>query len=256
MGIKEKDELTNQVELKKVTLTKKLLAIIPEDERVLFFLLGHFSNEIVILHKLLIYSLAKPESNDVHEKEARTSQSLFIARLYIGKLFEGWQILNKSYFNKLSKEFDSKLSKQGKTALENLKRYFGKRTIVEKVRNTFSFHYDSEEVKKQYQRFDADKELTLYIADTANSFYHMSDEIINRAIFELIGESTAQKSLECLFGEVKEVGQWFIEFTGHCIVAILDKYFKNGFDKLQWEVITINNPPKIDEISIPFFVKK
>lgn len=45
-----------------------------------------------------------------------------------------------------------------------------------------------------------------------------------------------------------------MEFSGHCEVAILNKHFKPTDFKVQ--DIEITNPPKITDVSIPYFVER
>jgi len=246
-----------QMDIRKITFPKKIFNEIPENERLLFILLGHFNNELAILHKLLVYSMAKPRDDSEHELKAHNAQMLFLARLYAGKLFEGWEVVRKKILStkEFSMEYEAMSSVEGKAAFDELKKYFGGTNRIANVRNKYAFHYSSDDdIREQYGKFDNKNEFIIYTANFANSLYYMSDEIINRAIFEIFGAETVQKSLDLFFNELKKLGEWFFDFTGGYLVIILDKYFKERFAQLQWEIITINNPPKIDEISIPFFV--
>ena len=94
----------------KVVVLKKQLSLFPEKERVLFIQIGHLANELTILMKLLIYAHTN-SSLDVVRK-AYTMQASVIARICIGKIFEGWRLLKTNLFaSSLSKKYDSKFIK-------------------------------------------------------------------------------------------------------------------------------------------------
>ena len=85
------------------------LRIVPEHERTLFVLLGHVVNEINVLNKTF-YLATQFEEEPRWRVHAHISQSLVFARALVGKLNEGWELLQKGYFNsQLSREYDKHL---------------------------------------------------------------------------------------------------------------------------------------------------
>jgi len=80
----------------KVAISKKQLNLFPEKERILFIQIGHLANELTTLMKLLI-NAHKDSDVDVIRK-AYTMQASVIARLCIGKIFEGWRLLEDNLF--------------------------------------------------------------------------------------------------------------------------------------------------------------
>ena len=191
-------------------ISKRQLYTIPEEERTLMILLGHLSNETNILHKLLIFCQTEVDSDIV--RKAHTSQALLIARIYVGKLFEGWRMLGKIFFaSKLSKEYEPLLSETGKSALNNLKQYFGKKNLIEEVRNSYSFHYTSEEVAEQLNLFDDDTVFETFVAnDIANSLNYLSEEIVSRAMLNRIDSKNDFTAMTRFMDELLEVsnGSW------------------------------------------------
>ena len=75
----------------KVVITKQQLSLFPEKERVLLIQIGHLANELTTLTKLLIY--AHTDSSIDVVRKAYTMQASVIARICIGKVFEGWRLL-------------------------------------------------------------------------------------------------------------------------------------------------------------------
>ena len=158
--------------VRRVTLSKKQMDSIPEPERILFVLLGHLYNESSMLHKLLIFS--QPNDGSAIQQKVHSSLSLLIARVYIGKLFEGWKMLNKVYFSGISKENEPLLEGPAKSALLQLKQYFGKKNLIEHVRNNYSFHYSPAAIAKQMQSYDDSAEFEIFLSEavgTASIFF-------------------------------------------------------------------------------------
>jgi len=63
-----------------------------------------------------------------------------------------------------------------------------------------------------------------------------------------------EKAMSTLLEDLLKVSKWFFDFTGHCVVAILNKYFDPN--KLEIEEEEINDVPDIRKVYIPFFTKK
>jgi len=173
--------------IKKIILSKLELDSIPENERVLLIQVGHFFNEVSIFHKLLIF--AHKESTSGVERAVYTSQAMVIARCYVGKLLEGWKMLQKCFFgSKLSKEYENLLHSQGKDALANLKKYFSKQNIIQKIRNNYSFHYPlDDEVIKQYNTYADETKFMLFVSEhISNNHYGLCEEIVSRGMLNMI----------------------------------------------------------------------
>jgi hypothetical protein len=112
----------------------------------------------------------------------------------MGQLHEAWRLLQKRvladrpFFNKYVRQLDV----DGATALDNLKKHFGGRSPLTKIRSKVAFHYsDDDNLTEQSFQAVADSEpLELYLTtQVGNSFYHAS---------ELIVMTTRQRSRSCV----------------------------------------------------------
>jgi hypothetical protein len=241
----------------KVTVSKKQLCLFPEKERVLFIQIGHLANELTTLTKLLIYS--HTDSNVDVIKKAYTTQASVIARICIGKIFEGWRLLEGSLFaSSLSKKYEAKLSKAGSEALQNLKRYFGKKNLISDIRNRFSFHNPSfRDIKDLLDSIPDEAELHLYLGTQhANSNYYLSEEIISRAMLNYVESNSLQEAMDRMYKELSEVSGWLVEFCGHCMVALFEEHWGQCKQYLIVEEINVKSQGNIREFTIPFFVER
>jgi hypothetical protein len=241
----------------KVVISKKQLTLFPEKERVLFIQIGHLANELTILMKLLIYAHTN-SSFDVVRK-AYTMQASVIARICIGKIFEGWRLLESNLFaSSLSKKYEAKFSRAGSQALQNLKKYFGKKNLISEIRNRFSFHNPPfEDIKDLLDSIPEEAELHMYLGtEQANNNYYLSEEIISRAMLNYVESNNLQQAMDRMYKELIEVSGWLVEFCGHCMVALSEEYWGQRGQDLVVEEINVESQGKIGEFTIPFFVER
>jgi hypothetical protein len=238
------------MKLYKVSVGRTELEALPENELTFFIQAGRVLNEIGILHKLTIFS--NKEAGTEVERKAQNSQSVFLLSILAGKLWEGWELLQKAYFGaKLSKHYQRLLPSSANDSLDNLKRYFSKgENLIKKIRDKIAFHYDSPEVIAQFGKTPQDEVFEIYISeDQGNSLYYISNVLLINAILEWTGIPDPLKAIDSFFEEVLSAAGWFIDFFNHCLAAMAQE---------NWNLqeITIPSPPKITEVAIPFFVGK
>ena len=112
---------------------KQTLSRMPENERDFFLLAGHFANELIILNKLHIITTQGFSSDKIPNRGALV-QAMFIGKLFVGKLNEGWGLLRKRYFGTaLSRDYDPHLDEETLEALRRLKQYFGNPNIIRNI---------------------------------------------------------------------------------------------------------------------------
>jgi hypothetical protein len=241
----------------KVAITKQQLSLFPEKERVLFIQIGHLANELTTLTKLLIY--AHTDSSIDAVRKAYTMQASVIARICIGKVFEGWRLLETNLFaSSLSQKYEAKLSTEGSESLQKLKRYFGKKNLISEIRNRFSFHNPSfEDVRGLLVSIPEEAELHMYLGtQQANSNYYLSEEIISRAMLNYVESDSLHEAMDRMHKELSEVSGWLVEFCGHCMVALSEEYWGQSKQDLSVEEINVESQGNIREFTIPFFVER
>jgi len=83
------------MELHRFILTKSKLAALPQAERSLLLLLGHASNEINVLSKLILMVMRKdtPPSQIANNVEA--GQVCVLLRVLVGQLHEAWELFRR-----------------------------------------------------------------------------------------------------------------------------------------------------------------
>jgi hypothetical protein len=243
------------MKLLKIEIPKSNLLSIPENERIFLIQFMNLLNDLNILNKLTYYS-SKDTNVDVVRK-AQNTQALLLIRIQAGKLFEGWKLLQKYFFGaKISKEMEGKLSGLGKIGLAELKKYFGtKDNIIHLIRDEFAFHYSpasSEKISKRIVEAPDSEVFEIFISeDHGNCLYHISHVLVMVAILKSLRCPDFWTAMDKLLEDVHKVTGWFLQFLGECLIVIFEKYLGRGHIEVE-----IPEPPTIDDVKLPFFVRK
>lgn len=241
------------MKLLKVDIPKSKLDIMLKNEQVFFVQLTHMLNELNILQKCVIVSSNGLKLLRAADRRGQVSQALFFIRTLAGKLNEGWVMLERAFFKAcLSKEYEKILSQGGKASLSELKRYFRGKNNVNLIRKKFAFHYDRDKIREELDKIPQSEVLEMFISEhRGNCLYSLSDAVVNWALLNSIDPSSPQRAMEILIDEVAvKVSGWFQEFGGDCIRIIVEKL------DLDYTEIEIPEPPLLDDVRLPYFVKK
>ncbi len=170
------------MEVFEINITKSQLESLPKEERTLVLQFGHVCNELSFLNKLLL--IVSDTETEGLRNSGMVAQSMIVARIFIGKVFEAWRMLERDFFSsKLSKEIEPLLPEEGKNNLKQLKQYFGKSNLISIIRNQYSFHYISDHMKDILKPFDDKRTFKLIVGPGyANTLHHFSEEIISTSM--------------------------------------------------------------------------
>lgn len=205
-----------------VQLDQSKLLLLPEDERTLYFSLGHAANEINALAKLLYWAANGLARNEA-ERRGREALELLFIRLLAGKLNESWVLLKHKYFGVgLSKKYASKLDDVTKEVFQKLRKYFGSENACNKIRNQFAFHYSPDEVAVTLPTMTDELHVYLQRDAAPNNLFAFSEALLTQALLTLLKSLGNYDSLDKLVGELFNVGVWFAQVTDALMFAIGD----------------------------------
>ncbi|MDT5121899.1 MAG: hypothetical protein QOC96_1381 [Acidobacteriota bacterium] len=244
------------MEIRVISIPKLKLDKIPELERAFYLHIGHLRNEVAMLHKLLWWNNNNPTDHSVLES-TNVAQGFMLVRIIAGKLWEGWDLVQKSYFkSKVSLLVDPKLPLRSKKALNELKSYFGKANIIAMIRNQFAFHYSPQHIRDQLTQVEDTDQLEIYMAPlNVNIFYQFSEIIANSAMLNAVDEADYMIALRKLFDEVLGVAVQFTNFCDGCLEYMILKYLAKKRKYVNWDNIVLTDVPRRDEPKTPFFVR-
>ncbi len=253
-GVQVERMYHEMTELYVIPVTKAILDSMPEDVRVFFVQAGRLHNEAMWLQKLILASQQHETTNEILTG-MQTYQALMLTRLLAGKLWEGWDLLNRSYFGaKLSRHYEQRLPTVGQEAIAALKKYFGKKGLMQDVRNNFAFHYSPERIRAILTDLE-EPGLKIYLSEqSGNTFFQFSETIVNIAMLEGIQKGDYKAALDKLMNQVGDVARDFVTFCDAWIGLVLQEYFPEITDLDKLEKVTLSDLPKIEDIGLNYFI--
>ena len=244
------------VDLHRIDLSREHLDRMPDEERRLFILVAHASNEINVLAKLFRFAASSVAENGV-ASQAETMQAQVLAKVFVGKIYEFWQLLQNSFFGaKLSLIYESKLDPESASALQEFKRYFGKENLVNIVRNKFAFHYSGDQIDAGYAATIKGDPLQIYLAShDANTLFYFAETITGRSMLEAICPGDHEAAYQSLVTETtKLVGMIGLVAAGLMVVCVQLHIGSSLYD-LEAKVLKVDGVPETYPIKIPYFIE-
>lgn len=244
------------MELHTVILTKRKLAALPEAERSLLLLLGHASNEINVLSKLILMVRKDAPSSRIAGR-VEAGQACVLLRVLVGQLHEAWELFRTRVQRNrpLNEKYIPLLDPEGTAALNNLKRHFGGSPLTQ-IRKKVAFHYsDDDNLTEQSFQAVADTEpLELYLTtQVGNSFYYASEVIVMSSALRMAapGTSNDDRAFAKLCDHVIAVSRDITELFGQLIATIVQSCMPD----LETHSENYPDGPKLSTLNLPYFIE-
>jgi hypothetical protein len=242
--------------LQRITITVPQLKSVPDAERGLIVVLSHALNEINVLNKLVFLS-TQFDAEPRWKAHVHAAQTFILARPLVGKINEAWQVVQSGYHgSRLSKTYDTLLEDSAQAALSELKKYFGRKNLVNAVRNSFAFHYSVEHAKTEIPDDTPPEDLAIYLHESnGNSIYYFAEYLMSKALIDSISPERPEDALDALLSEMSAAIAWLNEFVQGLLFVILDRFI--GEAKLKESVVTVELGAVVrsSDAKIPFFIE-
>ncbi|WP_141510804.1 hypothetical protein [Ramlibacter sp. WS9] len=244
------------VDLHRIDLTREQLDRIPDGERRLLVLVAHASNELNALAKLFHFA-AGSAADEGLTSQAETMQAMVLARILTGKIYEFWQLLQNSFFGaQLSREYQPLLDTESATALNELKKYFGRENLVAIVRNKFAFHYAGDQLDAGYAALVDGDPLQIYLAKhNANTLFSFAETIAGRSMLEAIRPGDPAGAFESLVAETSKLVGNIGEVAAGLMVVCVQRHIGANLYELGAKVISVDAVPDSQAVRIPYFIE-
>jgi hypothetical protein len=244
------------MQLRRIGLSVENLRAIPPKERALFVLLGHVANEVNTIDKITYLSTLALEGPR-WQAQATAAQTLILARVLVGKLYEAWEAIQSGYFrSRLSRVYVDLIDNETTSSLDRLKKYFGRKNLLNRVRNEVAFHYSLEHAAIPVPDDALPEELAMYLHESAGSqFIQVSDYLMTIALAESLAPGAPENALEVLLAELRDVCIDLNEFVLGFMHAVL--VHRIGADSLarSGSVQNVANAPSATRKRLPYFIQ-
>ncbi|MEA3459439.1 MAG: hypothetical protein U9R11_01990 [Chloroflexota bacterium] len=234
-------------------LSKAQLQSVPPEERSLFLSIAHLVNEINALHKLVLWASDFSSGNEV-EVHGQVSLTLMLLKLLAGKLKEGHKLLRKRFYGTaVSRDYEPSLRQEGRDALAEIKKYFGRsNNNVNYIRNNYAFHYSPDELDAVLPHVPEDLELYVESGGSANNLYYFAEVLAGRALLRSMGASDDQAAYRQLVEEIPKVARWFAVVCDSLMTEFLRRHAGGIWEGKAVEVPLGELPPLLG-VRLPWF---
>jgi hypothetical protein len=244
----------------RMDITGDLLRKMEKEERCLFLALGHASNQVNALWKLVIILTNGDESDPVKQRLEGAQTQIFV-RLTIGAMQEAWRRVEGRFLKRpLGREYLPLLDAPAAEALERLKKRFGRLNRLAVIRNNYAFHHPAiDEVEAAFEKAMAGEgseaaDWAIYFNKALlNTFFFVSDFVLVHGMANALAEADVNEAHRQLLGEMAPVANDLSEFTFGFAAAIFRRYV--GHELTMTLVAQVKGAPDIDHINYPFFVE-
>lgn len=255
---------SHQLAVREFSLTKRDYDGIDEDERTQFLMLAQVSNEIGMLHAILVQALngLKPYFPKA-VRETSLGMALYMARLMTNRICEGWSVASaQKTVNLLERLWEGvpdnpanvEIQAQTMTARESLGAYFSvKGNLITKVRNKQASHIDRASFVGAYDLAPDDLDMTdFHTGMIGTTFFGGADSLQAIAVAHLAGGLGPAEASDRLFMEVLKVSEDLKTFIDGFSVAFVIGRF--GAQKLMGEPKILSDLPSARRARVHYFM--
>ncbi|HAC01946.1 hypothetical protein [Brevundimonas naejangsanensis] len=255
---------SHQLAVREFSLTKRDYDGVDEDERLQFFMLAQVSNEIGMLHAVLLQALngLKPHLPKA-VRETSLGMALYMARLMTNRIYEGWSVasaqktvalLNCLWESVPENPANVEIYAQTMEARERLSAYFGVTgNLITKVRNKQASHIDRASFAGAYALAPDDLDMTdFHTGMVGTTFFGGADSLQAIAVAHLAGGLSPNEASDLLFMEVMRVAEDLKTFIDGFSVAFVIGRF--GAKKLMNEPRILSDLPSTRRARVHYFM--
>jgi len=246
-------------EVFRIHVPKEKLLEMPQAERCFLLLLGYCSNQIILFQKLVYFS-TNQEPEDQIDKKLRAANTQMILRHFVGVIHEAFLLISRRFLSSpLGQTYLPLLDENGRATLDELKKMFGSHSLISRIRNSYAFHYPTDdELDQAFAKAAADKqwddEWNWYFSHASqNSFYFLSDIVTLHGLYGPDFASDPTAGHETLMSQVGPAGRLVLDFAAAFIAATWKRHI--GSEMTATEVKKFDSAPDIEDVYVPFFVR-
>ncbi len=226
----------------------------------------HAHNELVVLNRLLMFSLNDVGEGELHDA-AQGVQMWCVLQVLIGKLYETWNMLKERFLKAQPEDAALKaLSAKQRQSLDWLKNYFGedqaKANALWTIRDKTAFHYDKLNLEEAMQETGEEAHRVYLAQHPANSLYYAGSALVFETVFGMIADQATgtskmsskermKEGVDIVMRDVNNVNLHMHEL----LYGIIHGFLRPSLEAEPQQVrVEIKDAPKPTQIALPMFV--
>jgi hypothetical protein len=234
-------------------VTGQQLERLTVNERALLLGMWHATNELNALQKMILLASNLAVSGAV-EEAARSLNSWMLIKVFATKVFEAWDFFRSAQnFPEFRQVYliDPDATGLAK-AKEWLGKYFGRRNLMETVRNKAGAHYDYSFVLAASGEVSQLNSFVLLSEHQGNSLYWAAEEVIAQGFKSATSSDDLRSLVDQITGEVIDVATKLDDLAQY-IGIVAFKRANNRGPKEQFATVRLS-ARKGERCDIPYFI--
>lgn len=224
------------------TYTKADLKAVGDEEAVFFLMSCQLHNDIATLFRVLLQNPIRDEDPEPVRNAAAITQ-LLIIRMLAGRCYEGWEFV-KARFGTYFKKHDSRIKLQAKDNYKTLKKYFGRKSLIQLLRNKVAFHSSIESFSESYANLsDEESFVDHHHSARGNTVFFGAELVLTQTIISLVEKPDPLEALIQVGDEVREIAGQFLDVTGAFIAAFCSFHLPDAMKRMNDDVVAVPDQP-------------
>jgi hypothetical protein len=254
-----------ELQIAHLRISKQHLLSVPADERMFYFQLGHFANEVIIFRKIAIYAFNGIEEVDPVEHEGRLAMAMLATRFTAGRVHEANGVIHaKGNGRRLANLValappdprSSATFEAGLAAQKQISTYFGKGGhLAGRIRNKLAFHSDPKQVDLAFERLPQETVFVDFVSGhMGDSLYGSSEVIAQEILNQLTDEPDLNKAAERILNDVLLLSGQLEIFVNAYRLAFMAVFAPENLEELK-DRAQVREVPALNQVSMPFFTQ-
>jgi hypothetical protein len=214
--------------------------------------MGHIFNELIVLQKMVGFSLPKHDDHRRERRSAEIAQAFFLFRMAGSKIYEAQTSIN-------SKEIQSSLNSlvyakapQIRELLKQVNKAVSGAAWLTRLRNGMGFHYPSFADWKKYTTPTPDwiDDYVYMSSESGNTFFDASASVAMHWMFDEYRDVPASDSIEPLIEEMVTLIRLMVDFTNAAMAEIVSTVLQEAGVVPVGKVLA----PANNSVGLPFWI--
>lgn len=215
-------------------------------------------NDIVMLQRLAAARERQASKSDTYEREAQITLLFMTLMLLAGKLWEAWEVIDRSA--QLWKSGGRIFPSSANQMRRKITKRFNKKSILYSIRNRHAFHYDKQTAVEGIRACPADvkaMDLPAIAGETHSVTLFLFAEYVaaESLLRELFPAADRSGAMQRLFSEIIDAAADVGDLFNEIIPSLLHSGPSLSSDVVESNVIDMEARPHIDETFVPFLVR-
>lgn len=241
------------IEVLTLTIDASSVLKLTDEERYVYYMLGHIFNELMCLQKLLFFTMPTHDDGRPLRMQPEIAQAFFMFRIAAGKIWEAKLAFDEKRMSTVLRDSFFPLVSDGRDRQKSLNGLIQKGSWLKNLRNVHAFHYPSaDEWSPLVQKSEGWTDDDIFLSSqSGNTFYAGSEATAQAWMFGALNRADPNIAIDPMISKLIEALSKFNGIIEDVLQAFIEKRLvsKNKGQADSGEVST----PEFKSFRVPFW---